>query len=270
MSPSGNPQAGGRDTSFGRILVMIVAFSALAIFSAFLAFSSAWGAAVGGAGFVAVLVILCGALIAIAAFKRPMRWLIVPALALALPAAAVQAADFELDGGYGDRVVRPARLADIPEDGYRMAAGNLTIDLRQADWRPGSTVKLPARLNFGQLSVIVPDNVCVASDIDIWAGGFEVLGDSDSDFRVQYRRTLPDSATPKLDFEGKVDLGWVEVITRMPYDEFGRHRHGLSDPEATQPAHCLDAKPGGAKPGGAKPAGAKPGGAKTKKQEAGR
>lgn len=238
VMPTASPASTGRGASLARVLLMIALGATLAVFSLGLAATAAWGAAVGGVGVIAVIVILCGVLIALASFKRPMRWLIVPALALALPAAAVEASGFELDGGYGDRVIRPARLADIPDDGYRMAAGNMTIDLRQADWRPGSKVELPAKLNFGRLAVVVPDDVCVASDIEVWAGGFEVLGESDSDFRVQYRRTLPESATPQLHLDGDVDIGWVEVLTRMPDENF-RDRHGLTDPDAAQPAHCL-------------------------------
>lgn len=236
-------QAGGSartGRSFGHLLLMATLVAGLAVLCAFLAFTSAWGTAVGGGGVIGVIVILSGAMIALAAFKRPMRWLIAPAIALALPAAAVQAADYELEGGYGDRVVRPALLSDIPSDGYRMAAGNLTIDLREADWRPGSEVDLPTRLNFGRISVVVPKNVCVASDIEVWAGGFEVFGDSDSDYRVEYRRTLPEKATPKLNLKSDVDIGWVEVLTQMPTDEWDEHR-GLREPNASQPAHCLRA-----------------------------
>lgn len=236
-----HPSPTGNRSSPGRILLMVVLGATLAVFSLGLAITAAWGTAVGGIGVIAVIVILCGVLIALAAFKRPMRWLIVPALALALPAAAVQASDFELDGGYGDRVVRPARLADIPDNGYKLAAGDLTIDLREADWGPDSKVELPARVNFGRLSVVVPENVCVASDIEVWAGGFEVLGESDSDFRVEYRRTMPDTATPQLHLDGRVDIGWIEVLTRTPRegDDFqGPQR--LSDPDARQPAHCLN------------------------------
>lgn len=221
-------------------MLMIALFAALAIFSLFLATTSAWGAAVGGTAVVAVAVILAGIMIGAAAFVRPMRWLIVPALALALPAAAVAAADYQLEGGYGDRVIRPARLADIPDDGYRMAAGNMVIDLRQADWRHGSEVELPAKLNFGRISVVVPENVCVASDVEVWAGGFEILGESDSDFRVDYRRTLPETAAPKLHLKGNVDIGWVEVLTRMPAEDWEDFHPGLREPNATQPAHCLE------------------------------
>lgn len=241
--------AASRETSAGRVLVMIVAFAALAFASLIVAFTSAWGAAVGGGAVVAIAVILAGILIALAAFFRPVRWLIVPALALALPAAAVEATGYALEGGYGDRLVRPARLADIPEDGYRMAAGNLVIDLRQADWRPDSVIELPAKLNFGRLAVVVPEGVCVSSDVDVWAGGFEILGETDSHFGVHYRRTLPESASPILHFDGDVDMGWVEVLTRMPDDHFDRDRgwfgddrdwhRDLSDPDAKQPAHCL-------------------------------
>lgn len=233
----------GNGRSLGNLLLMAFLFACLAVGCVFLAFTSAWGAAVGGGAAVAIAVILCGLLIALAAFKRPLRWLIAPAIALALPAAAVAASGYELEGGYGERIIRPALLTDIPEDGYEMAAGNLTIDLRQADWRRNSTVDLPTRINFGQITVVVPKNVCVASDIEAWAGGFEVLGESDSDYRVRYRRTLPPKATPRLNLTSQVDIGWVEVLTELPTDPWDEHGHGkLREPNAKQPKHCLEGR----------------------------
>jgi phage shock protein PspC (stress-responsive transcriptional regulator) len=234
-------QAGPQgDRSFGRVLLMTMLFATLAVFSLGLAFTSAWGAAVGGAGFIAVVVILCGALIALAAFKRPMRWLIIPAVAIALPAAAVQASGYEIEGGYGDRLIRPALLADIPSDGYTMAAGNMTIDLRRADWQPDSRVHLKADLNFGEMTILVPRNVCVASDIEITAGAYDVFEGIDEGIGIDYRRSLPADATPQLIVDAKVDLGVVEVLRELPPDGLDFHdRPRYRDPEDTQPAHCL-------------------------------
>ena len=65
-----------------------------------LAISGAWAAAAGGNGVVAGIVIAAGiALIAGAFFGSWARWLILPALALALPAGVVAAADLDVRGG---------------------------------------------------------------------------------------------------------------------------------------------------------------------------
>src|SRR4051794_2266976 len=63
-----------------------------------------WGAASGGATTVAIVVIAAGGLLVLGAFTGGMRWLILPALALALAGAAVAAGDIDVRGGTGERV----------------------------------------------------------------------------------------------------------------------------------------------------------------------
>ena len=71
-----------------------------------------------------------------AAFARPARWLILPALSLALSAGFVTAAGIDLDGGIGDREYRPTAATDI-RDSYKLGVGELVVDLRQADLPAG-------------------------------------------------------------------------------------------------------------------------------------
>ena len=56
---------------------------------------------------MAIVVILAGVAILAGAFVRPVRWLVLPALALALSAGTVSAAGIDLDGGVGERDYRP-------------------------------------------------------------------------------------------------------------------------------------------------------------------
>src|SRR5947208_8715880 len=69
-----------------------------------LAVGGAWAAAAGGATVVAIVVIAAGGALVAGAFFGGARWLIVPALALALPAGAVAATNLNVKGGVGDRV----------------------------------------------------------------------------------------------------------------------------------------------------------------------
>src|SRR5436305_1078786 len=64
------------------------------------------------------------------------RWLILPALALALPAGAVAAADVSVKGGAGERIYRPVDGADL-RDHYRVGVGRLVLDLRGTRLSPG-------------------------------------------------------------------------------------------------------------------------------------
>ena len=86
-----------------------------------------------------------------------MRWLIVPALALALPLGAVAAADVSFDGGVGERSHEPVSAAAIPEDGYELGIGRLAVDLREIDWQDDTVVELRTDLGVGETVVAVPE-----------------------------------------------------------------------------------------------------------------
>src|SRR4051794_30796964 len=92
------PSAGGvrdvlRRAGFGLALLAVCGILALA---------GAWATAAGGGIVVAAVVIVAGLWLVAASFVGGARWLILPALALALPAGVVSAADVNIDGGGGD------------------------------------------------------------------------------------------------------------------------------------------------------------------------
>ena len=89
-----------------------------------IAIGGAWAAAAGGETVVAIVVIAAGAAILLGAFLRPVRWLVLPAVALALAAGVVSAAGIDLDGGVGERDYRPASAADL-RDTYQLGIGEL-------------------------------------------------------------------------------------------------------------------------------------------------
>src|SRR3954451_15547313 len=98
--------SGERATGSGAEIVRRAGLG-LAILAAslILALGGAWAAAAGGATAVALVVIAAGAaLVAGSFFGARVRWLILPALALALPAGVVAAADLDVKGGVGERV----------------------------------------------------------------------------------------------------------------------------------------------------------------------
>ena len=110
----------------------------LLVLCGLVAFGGAWAAAAGGEVIIAILVIGAGVAIAAGAFLKPVRWLILPALALALSAGAVSAAGIDLDGGVGDREYRPASTVDL-RDRYELGIGELVVDLTDTDLPPGDT-----------------------------------------------------------------------------------------------------------------------------------
>ena len=78
-----------------------------------IAIGGAWAAAAGGETVVAITVILAGVAILAGAFMRPVRWLVLPAVALALSAGTVSAAGIDLDGGVGERDYRPTSALEL-------------------------------------------------------------------------------------------------------------------------------------------------------------
>jgi phage shock protein PspC (stress-responsive transcriptional regulator) len=136
-----------------------------------------WGAASGGAKTVAIVVIAAGGLLMVGAFTGGMRWLIVPALALAFGAATVAAGDIDVRGGTGERVYRPADASDLRSE-YKLGAGHLQLDLRNTNFGPGDH-RVHLKLGLGQAEVLVPPDVCVSSTAHIAGGGTKVF-DRDS------------------------------------------------------------------------------------------
>jgi phage shock protein PspC (stress-responsive transcriptional regulator) len=133
-----------------------------------IAIAGAWAAAAGGETVVAIAVIAAGVAILVGAFVRPVRWLVLPAVTLAISAGAVSAAGIDLDGGVGERDYRPSSAADL-RDTYQLGMGQLVVDLRQTDL-PSGDVPLGIDVGVGDARVIVPDDVCVATDAQVGIG----------------------------------------------------------------------------------------------------
>src|SRR3954447_21314774 len=135
------------------------------------------GAASGGASTVAIVVIAAGGLLVAGAFTGGMRWLVVPALALALSAGAAAAGNIDIRGGTGERIYRPA-TADNLRSNYKLGVGHLLLDLRNTKFGPGNH-RVHLKLGLGQAEVLVPPNVCVSSTAHI-AGGETAVFDQTS------------------------------------------------------------------------------------------
>jgi phage shock protein PspC (stress-responsive transcriptional regulator) len=164
----------------------------------------AWAAAAGGETVVALVVIGAAVAILAGAFLRPVRWLVLPALALALSAGTVSAAGIDLDGGVGERDYRPASAVDL-QDKYELGMGKLTVDLRQTDLPPGD-VPLEVDLGVGDARVIVPEDVCVATDAHVRVGEIRTFERSNDGVDVDLE-DLPSAPAGTTRLLVKADLG---------------------------------------------------------------
>ena len=179
-----------------------------------LAIGAAWASAAGGNGVVAGIVIAAGlALIAGAFVGSWARWLILPALAVALPAGVVAAADLDVTGGTGEVKYRPASAAEV-HDSYRLGVGHLVVDLRDAHLTAGDH-RIKIRLGVGGAELLVPPGVCVSTDSHVGIGGTSVFnrsgGGIDADWTDE--RSAPEG-TPRVVIDGDVGIGALIVASQ--------------------------------------------------------
>jgi hypothetical protein len=172
--------------------------------------ASFFASGLGGGVVVAALVIAAGAGLVAAAFLGGARWLVLPALAIALPLAFVSAAGIDLDGGFGERHVRPGTLAEV-KSGYQLGAGELVIDLRDVKL-PAGDHPIKVQIGAGHAQVIVDDDVCVASTAEIGMGAVAIFDHDTGGIDVDWEDTRrADGQTPRLVLDGDVGLGLLEV-----------------------------------------------------------
>lgn len=232
----------GQPMGVGRMIALAVLIVGALIGLTAIALLSAYAGATGGGVVIGALVIAIGALLVFAAFRGGARWLVVPALALAVPLSVVAATDVSFGSGIGERDHSPDTVADVPDDGYELGIGRLAIDLRDLDWTRNTAVDLDVDLGIGQAVVAVPENVCVVADLHAAAGHLRVAGDDTDGVDVDSDPAAAAAATPRLDLTGEVDLGEFLVINDDEADidaeghDFGRGLNGDDVRESAQRA----------------------------------
>ena len=191
---------------------------------------SAWATATGHGAIVAGVVIAIGVALVVAALigETRWRWLIVPALVLALPAGAVAAADVSFDGAIGERDHRPVSAAELPADGYSLGVGQMTVDLRELEWPRDRRVELDTDMGVGQTVVSVPSRVCVEGDVNASVGHVLVRGREGSGVDAEVTEGPPLGDDPRLVLDSEIDAGQI-VVTDRPPEEFTGDRRGFRD-----------------------------------------
>jgi hypothetical protein len=192
---------------------------------------------------MAGLVIAAAAGLVIAAFLGGARWLIVPALAIAIPVGTVSAADIELEGGYGQRHYAPVAAEAMPAEGYELAAGQLLIDLRELDWEREQEVPLDVDMGLGEAVIAIPEDVCLEADVDADAGAIDIDGNENGGFDVHDDAGLGSTETPRLVLDGQIVAGLMQVVADddlvLEFEDNDRGPFGNShDGGATAPAEC--------------------------------
>lgn len=187
-----------------------------------LAAASFLASAFGGGAAVAAVVVAAGVGLVGLALRGKGRWLVLPALAVAVPAVFVAAVGLDLEGGTGKERYTPTTAADV-RPSYRLGAGELIVDLRRARLTPGDH-RVSVHLGAGHALVIVPAGVCVSSEASVGMGQVDVLEHGSGGIDVDWDdpRRAP-ASTPRLVLDGDIGLGYLEVSHR---DDTGRHGRG--------------------------------------------
>ncbi len=199
----------GHASADRRLFGCLAFVAAIAVWSVLFAVAGAWLAGMDGR-LAAWVVVAIGAALVLSAFTGWARRLVVPAVAFVLSVAVIAAAHVNLHGGVGERTYRPHILSEVRHD-YRLGAGRLEVNLREVAFPPGDTY-LHVRLGVGELVVLVPRGVCVATSAQIGGGYAGALEQRSGGLDVDWsERPSPPLDTPRLVLNGDVGLGALLV-----------------------------------------------------------
>ena len=130
-----------------------------------------WSMAVLGIVMTAVAILVAGTLLGIIINRS---WFGVPMLALpSIVGAALLISAPNLNGGFGDRTIRPSTIADLTTQ--QQGAGRLIIDLT-AIVDGAQPIRLDAELGIGGLRVIVPTDAELVLSTTVNAGHVVIDG----------------------------------------------------------------------------------------------
>ncbi len=225
-SGSGSGSGGGQwqESADRRLLRWLARAVAIVVCAALLAVAGVWLGGTDGT-LAAWLVLALGAVLVLGAFTRRARWLMLPFVAFAIAVTVIAAAHVDLHGGTGERRYRPLSLGEVRRD-YELGAGRLEVDLRGIAFPPGVT-SLHVRLGMGQIVVLVPRNVCVATSARIGGGYVGALEQRSGGLDVAWsERPAPSSPrTPRLVLDGSVGLGAL-LVADHPIEHAGNGWRG--------------------------------------------
>jgi phage shock protein PspC (stress-responsive transcriptional regulator) len=216
--PSGGGTGGGdspRRTGQRLLLGLLVLVA-----SAAFAIGGAWLAGAGSATAGGIAVIGAALMVVVGTVLGFGRWLILPALALAIPVGVVSAAGIDLHGGAGDRNYNPGSVEQL-RGSYKLGAGRLLVDVRNTNLPPGDH-PLKLRVGVGQAVLVVPRDVCVASRAHVGIGDVNTFDNSHGGVDVDWDDQPRTAGTnPRIVLDAKIGMGEVLITHTRPDNRYG-------------------------------------------------
>ena len=131
--------------------------------------------------------------------------------------------DTPFKGGVGDRSYLPVSARELQPE-YRLAIGNLRLDLRAVPL-PAGTTTVTASVAIGELHVIVPTDVSVDVHAEAGVGQVDVFGIASSGFSAERNDSVrvvehPHLAPRATNRRGARDGGTERFMTRHRLDVF--------------------------------------------------
>ena len=209
--PPPEPAPPGLRTRRFLLGLLILAAGVAALLQALDVTTVPWKAVLPGALIVVGLILV----VAGTRSERSQGGLIAVGIVLTVLLTAATAVDLPFEGGVGQRVERPATLAELEEE-YRLAVGELTVDLTGLDLLhrtvlaglPLETIR--ARVGIGQLVVIVPSDEPVRVEGRAGVGEVSIFGESDGGLGV-LNEYAPAEGNVTFSLDLSVGIGEVVV-----------------------------------------------------------
>jgi phage shock protein PspC (stress-responsive transcriptional regulator) len=134
-------------------------------------------------------------------------------LAAALIAVAAVLAVFDVHRSIGDRTYAVTSAQDLRSE-YRLGIGSMKLDLAALQLPEGETRVVDARVDIGDLEVIVPSGVALQAHGTAEVGEVDVLGNTEDGRNVE--NDLRETGTRVLVLDAHVGAGAVRVERAIP------------------------------------------------------
>lgn len=198
-TPARSRSGTGTRVVAGVLLIVVGALAGLAAAGVDLDWQETAGIAVVAAGAV---------LVAGSAFGAS-PWLVMPPLLVAASVASLGAAGATFDGPIGERHHRPVAVAELPDE-YRVAVGELEVDLRDLAF-PAGTTRLKVYVGIGEAKVRLPSDVGVRINAHAGAGDIQLPGGQSDGSDVDRDETILVPGRPVIELDVSAGLGAVVV-----------------------------------------------------------